>query len=205
MCNYENLSNRELLKLMVMERSTESTIDDLLKKFPSLPALLLDADESELKSIKGIGEKKAQQIRAISELIKRLYNEAYTNNTYKISQPLDCANLVMAELRYLKQEILKVVLLNTKNIVIDVITVSMGSLNSSIVHPREVFLQAIRKSAAFIIVCHNHPSGDPNPSQEDINITKRLKECGKLLGIDLLDHLIIGDGKYISLKERELI
>jgi DNA repair protein RadC len=205
MCNYENLSNKELLKLVVMERNTDTTIDDLVKKFPSLPSLLLDADESELKSIKGIGEKKAQQIRAISELIKRLYKEAYTSNMYKISQPSDCANLVMTELRYLKQEILKVVLLNTKNIVIDAITVSMGSLNSSIVHPREIFLQAVRKSAASIIVCHNHPSGDPTPSKEDINVTERLKECGKILGIDLLDHIIIGDGEFISLKEKGLI
>jgi DNA repair protein RadC len=93
-------------------------------------------------------------------------------------------------------------MLNTKNVVISMKDVSIGSLNSSIVHPREVFSEAIRKNSASIIVCHNHPSGDPTPSKEDINVTERLKECGKLLGIELLDHLIIGNGSYISLKEK---
>lgn len=96
-------------------------------------------------------------------------------------------------------------MLNTKNVVMFIKDVSVGSLNSSIVHPREVFCDAIRKNSAFIIVCHNHPSGDPQPSNEDINVTNRLKECGKLLGIELLDHLIIGKGKYISLKEKGIV
>jgi DNA repair protein RadC len=108
-------------------------------------------------------------------------------------------------MRSLKQEHLKVIMLNTKNVVIFIKDVSVGSLNSSIVHPREVFCDAIRKSSASIVICHNHPSGDPTPSNEDVNITYRLKECGKLLGIDLLDHLIIGNGRYISLKEKGIV
>ena len=108
-------------------------------------------------------------------------------------------------MRFLKKEYLRVILLNTKNCVISTEDVSIGSLNASIVHPREVFFEAIRKHAASIIICHNHPSGDPTPSNEDISITKRLKECGKIIGIELLDHLIIGDGTFISLKEKGVL
>lgn len=92
-------------------------------------------------------------------------------------------------------------MLNIKNIVLKIKDISIGNLNSSIVHPREVFSEAIKNDSASIIVCHNHPSGDPTPSIEDINVTKRLKKCGELLGINILDHIIIGNGKYISLKE----
>jgi DNA repair protein RadC len=111
----------------------------------------------------------------------------------------------MEGMRNLKQECLKVVMLNTKNIVISIKDVSIGSLNSSIVHPREVFNEAIKKNSASIIVSHNHPSGDPTPSGEDINLTHRLSECGKLIGIELLDHIIIGNGIYISLKEKGIL
>ena len=108
-------------------------------------------------------------------------------------------------MKFLKKEYLKVLLLDTKNKVIEVETVSIGSLSSSIVHPREVFNTAIRKLAASIIVVHNHPSGDAKPSKEDISITKRLKESGEILGIKLLDHIIIGMNRYFSLKEEGLI
>ena len=97
------------------------------------------------------------------------------------------------------------VLLNTKNCIIGVKDIFTGSLNNSIVHPREIFKAAINKNSASIIICHNHPSGDPTPSSEDINITLRIKECGSIIGIQLLDHIIIGNNKYISLKEEGLI
>ena len=112
---------------------------------------------------------------------------------------------MMKEMMVLKKEILKLIMVNTKNVVIAIKTVSIGSLNSSIVHPREIFKEAIRESSASIIICHNHPSGDPSPSNEDINITSRLKECGNILGIELLDHIIIGNRKYVSLKEKNLL
>ena len=111
----------------------------------------------------------------------------------------------MKEMVFLKQEVLKLIMLDTKNNVIGIKDVFKGSLNSSIVHPREIFKEALKKSSASIIICHNHPSGDPTPSKEDINITIRLKECGKIIGIDLLDHLIIGKNKYISLKQKGII
>jgi DNA repair protein RadC len=108
-------------------------------------------------------------------------------------------------MRYLKKEYFKVLLLNTKNEIIMIENISVGSLNSSVVHPREVFCTAVKKSACSMIAVHNHPSGNPAPSQTDIDVTKRLVEAGELLGIKVLDHLIIGDGTYVSLKEKMLI
>ena len=115
------------------------------------------------------------------------------------------STLLINEMSNLKQEVFKLIFLNTKNIVIGSKDVFKGTLNSSIVHPREVFKEAIQRGSASIIACHNHPSGDPNPSKEDINITLRLKECGKIMGIELLDHMIIGANKYVSLKEKGII
>ena len=111
----------------------------------------------------------------------------------------------MEEMRYLKKEYLKLIMLNTKNIIISIKDISIGNLNTSIVHPREVFYEAIRKSSASVVICHNHPSVDPTPSKEDISITIRLKECGKLLGIEVLDNIIIGNGTYTSLKEKGML
>jgi DNA repair protein RadC len=128
-----------------------------------------------------------------------------SDQKYKITSPADAAELVMEDMRYLKKEHLKVIFLNTKNYVIDIKDLSIGSLNASVVHPREIYSEAIRKSCSSIIICHNHPSGDPSESQEDINITRRLYEVGKLVGIELLDHVIIGDGNFISLKEKGIL
>ena len=115
------------------------------------------------------------------------------------------ASLFIEEMRYLKKEYFKVLLLNTKNEIIMIENISIGNLNSSVVHPREVFCTAIKKSACSMIAVHNHPSGNPMPSQTDIDITRRLVEAGELLGIKVLDHLIIGDGIYVSLKEKMLL
>ncbi len=111
----------------------------------------------------------------------------------------------MAEMRYLDREHLKAILLNARNRVLDVVTVSVGTLTASLAHPRECFKEAVRQSAAAIIFVHNHPSGDPTPSPEDIALTRQLCEAGRLLGIEVLDHLIIGDGVFVSLKERGLL
>lgn len=122
-------------------------------------------------------------------------------NIDRISSPIDVYDIMKTELQDLKKEMFKVVHLNTKNEIIGSELVSMGSLNSSIVHPREVFKNAIKKSSNSVILVHNHPSGNPSPSKEDINITKRLIEAGDILGIKVIDHVIIGKGKFISLKE----
>lgn len=203
----EVLSNAELIAIILrVGTKSESAITIANKLISSNEGLrfLTTATVEELSNIKGIGEAKAAQIKAALELGKRLKNFR-SDSKVKISSPEDAAELVMEDMRYLKKEHLRVIFLNTKNIVTDVKDLSIGSLNSSVVHPREIYSEAIRKSSSSIIICHNHPSGDPSPSQEDINITKRLYDVGKLVGIDLLDHIVIGDGRYISLKEKGII
>lgn len=202
-----NLSNAELLAILLRTGSVSENILDLsnrlLTESNGLNGLL-NFDMDDYLRIKGIGKAKACQLVALAEISRRF--KGYKSGvSYKISQPGDVISLIMEDMRSLKQEILRVIMLNTKNIVLTMKDVSIGSLNSSIVHPREVFREAINKGSASIIICHNHPSGDPTPSTEDINITTRLKECGKLIGIDLLDHVIIGNGNYVSLKEKGII
>lgn len=203
----EVLSNSELLAIIIRTGTRfESAISIANKIMSSSEGLkfLTTSSVHELSQIKGIGMAKAAQIKAAVELGKRM--KSYRcDNKLKISSPADAAEVVMEDMRYLKKEYLKGIFMNTKNLVIDIKDLSIGSLNSSIVHPREVFCEAIKNSSSSIIVCHNHPSGDPTPSQEDINITKRLYEVGKIVGIDLLDHIIIGDGIYVSLKEKGII
>lgn len=203
----EALSNEELLAIMIRTGTkNESAVflaNKIIKNGRGLN-YLCSCTVQELSKIKGIGSAKAAQIIAAVELGKRIKNFR-GGNIIKINSPEDAANLVMEDLRYLKKEYLRVIFLNTKNVVIDVKDVSIGNLNSSIVHPREIYYEAIRKSSSSIIVCHNHPSGDPTQSEEDVNVTRRLYDAGKLIGIDLLDHIIIGDGCYISLKEKGII
>ena len=157
----------------------------------------------ELESINGIGKTKAVQIKAALELGNRI--ASYKPAKYKIKNPWDIYKYYMESLRYQYKEIFKVVLLNTKNEIITDVDISMGTLNSSLVHPREVFREAIIRSSNKIILLHNHPSGNAEPSKEDKSVTNRLKECGELIGIEVIDHIIIGDGVYFSFKENMLI
>ena len=157
----------------------------------------------ELESINGIGKTKAVQIKAALELGNRI--ASYKPAKYKIKNPWDIYKYYMESLRYQYKEIFKVVLLNTKNEIITDVDISMGTLNSSLVHPREVFREAIIRSSNKIILLHNHPSGNAEPSKEDKSVTNRLKECGELIVIEVIDHIIIGDGIYFSFKENMLI
>ncbi|MGD6816715.1 RadC family protein [Metabacillus sp. 113a] len=199
-----NLSNQELIAILLRTGSASESVlqlaSRLLAHFEGLK-LLKDASIEEMTSISGIGQAKATQLLASMELGKRILKLS-NEERYVIRSPQDGANYVMEEMRFLTQEHFVCLYLNTKNHVIHKHTVFIGSLNASIVHPREVFKEAFRRSAASFICIHNHPSGDPSPSREDIEVTKRLSECGKMIGIELLDHLIIGDRKYISLKEK---
>lgn len=165
--------------------------------------LLKDATMEELTAIKGIGEAKAVLLLASMELGRRM-NQFKQSDRYVIRSPEDGADYVMEEMRILNQEHFVVLFLNTKNQIIHRQTIFIGSLNASIVHPREVFREAVKRSAASIICAHNHPSGDPAPSQEDVHVTRRLAESGKMIGIELLDHLVIGDRKFVSLKEKDI-
>lgn len=200
----ESLANHELLALLIQTGSKNESVltlaNKLLVHFDGL-RLLKDASLDELKEMKGIGTAKAIQLMAAIELGRRVSNLEFTDR-YCIRSPEDAAKYMMNEMRFLTQEHFVCLYLNTKNQVMHKQVVFIGSLNASIVHPREVYKEAFRRSAASIICLHNHPSGDPSPSREDIEVTKRLVECGKIIGIDLLDHIIIGENKFISLKEK---
>ena len=147
----------------------------------------------------GYTDKDALKLLTFFELARRL--DTPTETKPKINSPEDVYRLLNPQMREIKKEIFVLICLDTKNQIISKETISIGSLNANIVHPREVFKPALLASAAHIIVAHNHPSGDPTPSKEDIEITKKLAETGKIIGIELLDHVIIGDSRHFSMKE----
>jgi DNA repair protein RadC len=201
------LSNAELLAILLrtgtVNESAISLAQRLLVEAGGLRKLL-EMDVSQLTALKGIGNAKALQVQAGIELGKRLMRTAQPE-TVTIRSPRDVALLLSEELRYLQKEHFVCLFLNTKNHVIGQETLSIGSLDASIVHPREVFRAAIKRSSASLICVHNHPSGDPTPSPEDVDITRRLVEAGSIIGIEVLDHVIIGDVKNSSLKELGLM
>ena len=196
------LSNAELLALVIHagtpERSAIVLAEELLGRLDGGLRGLAGASPQELMEIKGIGKVKACSLAAAAELGRRL-SRPDTANGYVIKGADDVASLLMEEMRYERKEHFKCVLLDTKGRVITVEDVSTGDLSATPVHPREVFSPAVRKSAASVICVHNHPSGDPRPSREDIATTERLLEAGSLLGIRVLDHVVIGDGRYASM------
>jgi DNA repair protein RadC len=174
----------------------------LLSQFGGLPGLSRASIE-ELTQVHGIGPAKAVEIKAALELGRRLLASTPEERP-KVTQPADAANLLMSEMMFLEQEELRVVLLDTRNRVLSTPTIYRGSLNTSVVRIGELFRPAIRSNAAALIVAHNHPSGDPAPSPEDVNVTRQVVKAGSLLNIDVLDHIIIGRQKFVSLKERGL-
>ncbi|MFC4403969.1 RadC family protein [Gracilibacillus xinjiangensis] len=200
----DHLSNQELLAILFGTGTRYENVYQLaervLRHFEGL-GQLRDVTIEELIGLKGIGHAKGVNLLAAIELGKRI-QQYQDKERYIIRSPDDGANYLMEEMCKLKQEHFVVLFLNTKNQVIHRQTIFMGSLNASIVHPREIFREAVKRSSASIICAHNHPSGDPSPSQEDIQVTKRLVESGKVIGIELLDHIIIGDHRFISLKEK---
>jgi DNA repair protein RadC len=203
----ESLTTPELLAILfrtgTVKRNAVQLAEELFKSLGGL-AGLSTASLEELSSIDGVGRVKAIEVKAAVELGKRL---AATTDEAKpqIRSPDDVAKLMMADLRYETKEHLYALILDARNQVRQRRLISTGTLTESLVHPREVYKEAIRFSAAAIVLVHNHPSGEPTPSPEDIATTKRLTEAGKILGIDLLDHVIIGDGRWASLKDRGLM
>ncbi|HEY8343588.1 MAG TPA: DNA repair protein RadC [Bacillota bacterium] len=199
----EYLSNAELLAILLRTGAKDLSALDLaevlLAKFRTLTELSATSVK-ELCAVKGIGSSKAVQLLAAFELGRRLYS-AKPETMTGIKSPKDVADLLMAKLRFLKHERFLAVHLNTKNKVLSIETISIGTLDSSLVHPRELFKTAIKNSSAALILAHNHPSGDPYPSKEDLTLTRRLREGGEILGIQILDHIIIGDNRYVSLRE----
>jgi len=158
----------------------------------------------ELSQVRGIGVAKASQIKAAFELSNRLGSYSGSENNPLVKVPDDVVNLVRGMLRGKKKEYFLALLLDTRGQLIRLAEISVGSLDSSIVHPREVFKEAVSASAASVIFVHNHPSGDPEASEDDVGLTKRLVEAGEIMGIDVLDHIIIGDRRYTSLKREGL-
>ena len=201
-----SLSNAELVAIILrMGGRGENVIrmaERLLSQFGGLPGLA-QASFDELCHVHGIGTAKAAQIKAALELGRRLLATA-PHERPQVRSPADVANLLMLEMGLLEQEHLRAVLLDTKNVVLRVANVYAGNLNTAVVRVGEVFREAIRANCASIIVVHNHPSGDPTPSPEDVRVTEQLVEAGKLLDIEVLDHIIIGGSRYVSLKERGL-
>lgn len=202
-----SLNNNELLAVILGSGTREENVIQLsgriIAKFNGIDNVFR-AGLNDLKAIKGIGEAKASQLIALAELSNR-YRSYMSEEKIRVSSPKIIFEKFGEKMRVLEKEIVTVVVLNTKKEIILSEDISVGINNSSLIHPREVFNTAIKNCGDSVIVIHNHPSGDPKPSKNDINVTIRLKECGKLLGIELIDHIIIGNRKYISLKEKGLV
>lgn len=191
-----------LLRVGVKGENAVQVGHRLLQSFGGLSGLH-KASFEEVAAQHGLGEAKAAAIKAAIELGRRLAIEAPEERP-AIHSPADVAALVQFEMSGLQQEHLRVMLLNTRNQVLYIAEVYQGSLNASMVRVGEVFTPAVRRNAASIIVVHNHPSGDPTPSAEDIAVTRAMIQAGKLLDIELLDHVVIGQGRYVSMKEKGL-
>ena len=200
----ETLSNAELLAMIIhtgtKNKSAIRLAEDVLSAFPGGIGDLGNCCLQELLALEGIGNTKACRILGAVELGKRI-SAMPAKRRDSISSSDDIARLFMEELRYERKEHFKTLLLNAKGDIISIESISVGELSSTVVHPREVFSMAIRKSAAAVVFVHNHPSGDARPSDEDVETTKRLIDCGVLLGIQVLDHIIIGDGYFSSMRE----
>lgn len=203
----EALSAQELLALVIgrgiPKKSVMNIAQELLTEFGSVKAIS-QATIEELSKIKGIGLAKAAQIKACFELGKRQDLEPEIKD-FNIKDPQSVVKAIRASIKDKAKEHFKLILLNTRNKIIGISTVSIGILNTSVVHPRELFKEAIIHNAMSVVLAHNHPSGDPEPSEDDLMITRRLVEAGKILGIEVIDHIIITKDGFFSFKEKNLI
>jgi DNA repair protein RadC len=200
------LSNAELIAILlrvgVQGENAVAVGQRLLNKFGGLIGLHR-APFAELKKQHGLGDAKAAQVKAAIELGRRLTLESPEERP-SINSPADAAALVQYEMSALEQEHLRVILLDRRNRVMETVEIYKGSVNSSQVRVGEIFKEAIRRNASALIVVHNHPSGDPTPSPDDVAVTRAVVQAGKMLDVEVLDHMVIGQGRWISLKERGL-
>jgi len=197
-----SLSNAEIIAAILQTPDALHHANTLLAKFDGLIGLTR-ASTQEIQQLPGIGPAQTARLKAALEIGRRVLI-ASPQERFQIKSPADTANLLMLEMSTLEQEHMRLVLLDSKNRVIGTPTMYVGSLNTSVIRVGELFREAIRQNAAAIIVVHNHPSGDPTPSPEDVAVTELIKKAGDLIDIDVLDHLIIGQQRYVSLKERGL-
>lgn len=201
----EALSNAELIAIIIKTGTKEESSVSIAQKVLALEKksennlkFLQDVSIEEFMSIKGIGKVKAIQLKAICELTKRISRPINTGQI-KIISPKDVAELLIDEMKFEKREIVKTILLNSKNVVIKIIDVCLGGTNSAILKPKDVLQEAVKIGAPKIILVHNHPSGDPTPSESDFDFTKRVKEASDIMGIELLDHIVLGEYNFESI------
>jgi len=201
------IGDAELLALVIGEpaaRCGVSLAQELVERYGGLEELE-GAGLEELAALRGIGRAGALRLVASFELGRRSLLARRERLIRKVSCPEDVADLMIPDMKGLDREHFKAILLNTKNGILKIVTVAVGSLNAALVHPREIFKAAVVASAAGIIVVHNHPTGNPEPSREDVDLTARFARCGELMGIDLVDHIIVGDNGFVSMRERGLV
>lgn len=205
----ENLTDAELLAVLIRTGTKGENSLQLAQKILH-PDFIQDGILSihqwsleQLTGLKGIGKVKAIQILCLSELAKRL-SKAEAHKRLNFSAPETIAQYYMEDMRHRNREVMKLLFLNTKSRFLGENDISVGTVNTALVSPREIFLEALKKNAVSVILLHNHPSGDPTPSRDDILVTKRVLEAGEIIGIELLDHIIIGDNCFISLREKGL-
>lgn len=205
----ESLSIQELLTLIIARgtpnKSVVNIAQELLAKFKNLKRIS-EATIEQLCEIKGIGSAKAAQIKACFEILKRLETqEKEISEDIAISSPKDVAKIAQSILKDKKKEYFLIFPLDSRNKIAKESIISIGTLTANLVHPREVFKEAISRNAVQIIVVHNHPSGNPEPSEDDLEITKRLMKAGEILGIDVIDHIIVARDGFVSFKEKGLL
>ncbi len=207
----ENLSDQELLSIIIRSGTTKINSMEiagqiLALNYPDEGILgLLRFSLADLRSVPGIGTVKAIQLMCIGELSRRIWKSKQRQNSLSMTDPSAVARYLREDLRYLGQEQIRLMLFNTKQVLIHEVLLSQGTVNAALVSPREIFIEALRYQAVNIILVHNHPSGDATPSREDLALTRSVKEAGEIIGIRLIDHIIIGDKTYVSLREQGVI
>ena len=201
--NLSNNNDTELLSIILGTKP--EIIKEAIAEYNSVPNFINNYSVKDILKIKGLGKGTITKLEALWELYNRFSINKKLEKNYIISKPEDIYDLVKDDMKYFEQEHFRILMLNTKNIVINIKDIFIGASDSSVIETRKVFKEALKYNAKNITICHNHPSGDPNPSKEDVNISLRIKEASKIIGIDLLDHIIIGDNRFISLKYKGVI
>ena len=201
--NLSNNNDTELLSIILGTKP--EIIKEAIAEYNSVPNFINNYSVEDILKIKGLGKGTITKLEALWELYNRFSINKKLEKNYIISKPEDIYDLVKDDMKYFEQEHFRILMLNTKNIVINIKDIFIGASDSSVIETRKVFKEALKYNAKNITICHNHPSGDPNPSKEDVNISLRIKEAGKIIGIDLLDHIIIGDNRFVSLKYKGII
>ena len=201
--NLSNNNDTELLSIILGTKP--EIIKEAVAEYNSVPNFINNYSVEDILKIKGLGKGTITKLEALWELYNRFSINKKLEKNYIISKPEDIYDLVKDDMKYFEQEHFRILMLNTKNILINIKDIFIGASDSSVIETRKVFKEALKYNAKNITICHNHPSGDPNPSKEDVNISLKIKEAGKIIGIDLLDHIIIGDNRFISLKYKGVI